>query len=116
MARGKRVNLQDITDLKSKTQTKVEPQWWQYREDISALEDYPDAIEYEPDEGENLRKLRVRVTKAATALGVEVTHRETARGTLLVFRPPTEGTVRRGGRRKKGEESAVLDSTDQGAG
>jgi hypothetical protein len=103
MARGRKVNLQDVTDIKSVTKSTKEPEWFQYVEEISSIGAYPDAIEYEPDEGESLRKLRVRVTKAANSQEIEITHRETARGTLLVFRPPTEGARR--GRRKKSQES-----------
>jgi broad specificity phosphatase PhoE len=101
MARGRKVNLSDVTDMVSTTKAKKDPEWYQYVEEIASIGDYPDALEYEPDEGESLRKLRVRVTKAANSQEIEITHRETARGTLLVFRPPTEGTRR--GRRKRQE-------------
>jgi hypothetical protein len=100
MARGRKVNLQDVTDMVSTAKSKKEPEWYQYVGEISSLGDYPDALEYDPDEGESLRKLRVRVTKAANSQEIEITHRETARGTLIVYRPPAEGT-RRGGRRKR---------------
>jgi hypothetical protein len=100
MAKGRKVNLEEVTDIKSTAKSTKEPEWHQYVEEISSIGDYPDAIEYDPDEGETLRRLRVRVTKAAKSQGIDITHRETARGTLLVFRPPTEGTRR--GRRRRG--------------
>jgi hypothetical protein len=100
MATGRKVNAEEVSDIKSTAKGKKEPEWFQYVEEISAIGAYPDAIEYEPDQGESLRKLRVRVTKAANSQEIEITHRETARGTLLVYRPPAEGTRR--GRRKRG--------------
>jgi hypothetical protein len=102
MATGRKVNLQEVTDIKTTAKSTKEPEWYQYVGEISSLGDYPDALEYDPDEGESLRKLRVRVTKAANSQDVKITHRETARGTLLVFKPPTEG--RRAPRRRRGSE------------
>jgi hypothetical protein len=99
MAQGRKVNLEEISDIKSAAKGTKDPEWWQYREDISSLEDYPDALEYTPDDGESLRKLRVRVTKAGKSLDIPIKHSETARGTLLVYKPPAEGR-RRGGRKK----------------
>jgi hypothetical protein len=104
MARGKKVNLEEITDIKSSAKGTKEPDWWQYREDISSLEDYPDALEYTPDDGETLRKLRVRVTKAGKSLDIPIKHSETVRGTLLVYRPPSEG--RRRTRRRTTEQQS----------
>jgi hypothetical protein len=98
VAQGRKVRMDEVTDIKSAAKGTKEPEWWQYREDISSLEDYPDALEYTPDEGESLRKLRVRVTKAAKSVEVPVKHSETVRGTLLVFKPPTEGRRGRGRR------------------
>jgi hypothetical protein len=103
MATGRKVNASEVTDIKSTAKSTKAPEWFQYVEEIASIGDYPDAIEYEPDAGESLRKLRVRVTKAGNSQNIEITHRETARGTLLVFRPPTEGTRR--GRRKKTQEA-----------
>ena len=105
MARGRKVNASEITDVVSTAKSKKEPEWYQYVGEISSLGDYPDALEYDPDEGESLRKLRVRVTKAANSQDIKITHRETARGTLLVFKPPTEG--RRGGGRRKRSGNGV---------
>jgi hypothetical protein len=104
MARGTKVNVEEVTDIKKVTGSKPQPDWWGYREDLSELGDYPDAIEYDPEPHENLRKIRVRITKAANSLNMTVMNRETERATLLVFRPPAEGSRRRGGRRKKQEQ------------
>src|SRR5215208_6673746 len=100
MAQRKKVNAEDVTDIKKVVGSKPQPAWWGFREDLSELGPYPDAIEFEPDPEENLRMIRVRVTKAAKSLKLEVAHSETVRGTLIVFRRPAEGTRTRGGRRK----------------
>jgi hypothetical protein len=106
VAQSKKVRMDEVTDIKSTAKGTKDPEWWQYREDISSLEDYPDALEYTPDEGESLRKLRVRVTKAAKAEGVAVKHSETVRGTLLVYKPPAEGRTRSRTRKGNSETGA----------
>jgi hypothetical protein len=103
MARGRKVKADEVTDLKPTTTGTREPEWHRYLEDLSSLEDYPDAIEYTPDDNESMRTIKNRLTRAAKSQSKTISYRETQRGTLLVFQPPTEGR-RRGGRRRKTEE------------
>jgi hypothetical protein len=97
MARGTKVNVEEVTDIKKVTGSKPQPDWWGYREDLKDLGAYPDAIEFEPDTDESLRMIRVRVTKAAKSLELDIANTETVRGTLIVFRRPAEGTRKRDG-------------------
>jgi hypothetical protein len=103
MARGRKVSLEDVKDFKPTTAGTREPEWHKYLEDLSSLEDYPDAIEYTPDDDESMRTIKNRVTRAAKSQDKTISYRETVRGTLLVFQPPTEGRRRGGGRRKREE-------------
>jgi hypothetical protein len=103
MARGRKVKADEVTDIKPSTTSKREPEWYKYLEDISSLEAYPDAIEYTPDDDEGMRPIKNRVTRAAKSLDKTISYRETQRGTLLVFQPPTDGR-RRGGRRRKSDQ------------
>jgi hypothetical protein len=98
MARGRKVKANEVTDLKPTTASKREPEWYSYIQDIDSLEAYPDAIEYTPDDNESMRTIKNRVTRAAKSLDKTISKRETQRGTLLVFQPPTEGRRGRGGR------------------
>jgi hypothetical protein len=92
MAQRKKANAEEVTDIKKVTGSKPQPDWWGFREDLKDLGAYPDAIEFEPDTDESLRKIRVRVTKAAKSLEMDIANSETVRGTLIVFRRPAEVT------------------------
>jgi hypothetical protein len=52
-------------------------------------------LELEPDAGESMRLIRVRLTRASRQLGKQVTCGATQEGTLLVWLPERPGARRR---------------------
>ena len=55
-----------------------------YREAIAALSD-DQVLELEPEDGETLRQIRVRLARAAKEVGTEIKSGETREGTLLLW-------------------------------
>ena len=75
-----------------------------YREAIVSL-DGDQTLEIEPEEGENLRAIRLRVRRAAREVGREVKLEETVNGSLLLWlAEPTQPVRRRRRRRREDQE------------
>ena len=70
-----------------------------YREAIASLEG-DRLIEIEPEGGENLRQLKVRLRRAAGELGREIQYGETREGTLLAWAGEHARRRERRGRRR----------------
>ena len=70
-----------------------------YRDHLSQLTDGNKLWEIRPEEGENLRRLKVNVRRAANELNLDARYGETNEGTLLVWRE--EGRARKRGRPRK---------------
>jgi hypothetical protein len=76
------------------------PTWKQpYLDAINGLAG-EDVLEFEPDEGETLRQVRVRIARAAKDLGRTLRVGETQEGTLLVWLAEAHTPLRRPRRRK----------------
>ena len=76
-----------------------------YREAIAALSG-DQVLEFEPEDGETLRQIRVRLARAAKELGTEIKSGETREGTLLVWLA-SPSPARRQRRRVSGEEASA---------
>ena len=80
-----------------------------YRDAVTSLNDQQ-LVELEPENGETLRQLRVRVRRAATDVGREIQYGETMEGTLLVWL--AEPVRRRRRRRTETEAVEAASGTD----
>ncbi len=80
-----------------------------YREAVTSLSDQQ-LVELEPEDGETLRQLRVRVRRAAKDVGRDIKYGETTEGTLLVWL--AEPVRRRRRRRTDVEEAEAVSGTD----
>ena len=79
-----------------------------YREAITSLSG-DQLVELEPEPGETLRQMRVRVRRAAKEVGREVQYGETREGTLLVW---LAEEVRRRRRRRTADQQPGADLPD----
>lgn len=71
------------------------PTWKQpYLDAINGLEG-DDVLELEPEQGETLRQIRVRIARAAKELGRTLRVGETQEGTLLVWLAEAHPSMRR---------------------
>jgi hypothetical protein len=84
------------------------PTWKQpYLDAINGLEG-DGVLEFEADEGETLRQIRVRIARAAKDLSRTLRVGETQEGTLLVWLAEAHTPMKRGRRRKADPDPANM--------
>jgi hypothetical protein len=84
------------------------PTWKQpYLDAINGLES-DQVLEFQPDEGETLRQVRVRIARTAKDLSRTLRVGETQEGTLLVWVAEAHTPMRRGRRRKAEADPANM--------
>ena len=65
-------------------------------------------IEVEPEDGETLRQVKFRLTRASKQAGVEIRSGETTGGTVLVWRAEATPTRRRGRKPREAAPAPVM--------
>jgi hypothetical protein len=90
------------------------PAWKQpYIDAINGLSS-DDVLEFEAEEGESLRQIRVRIARAAKELNRTLRVGETQEGTLLVWLAEAHTPMRRRRRRSASSEEKTLEMPQEG--